>query len=178
MMALKSCDQWDARFFTLCDLVASWSEDTSRKVGSVIVGPANEVRSTGYNGFARRVNSRKEERHSRVGGEKYLWFEHAERNAIYNLARAGASSDRCRMYASTYPCADCARAIIQSGIIELRTFQNDPSDEFFRAHYAVTEEMFLESGVNVSLYSRSDPLLANVIKMFTDQIKAINLPDS
>ena len=110
-------------FFTLCYLVASWSEDTSRKVGSVIVGPANEIRSTGYNGFARHVSSTREERYSRAAGEKYLWFEHAERNAIYNLARTGAGSEGCQMYASSYPCADCARAIIQSGIIGLRTFQ-------------------------------------------------------
>ena len=176
MTALKSCDRWDARFFALCYLVASWSEDTSRKVGSVIVGPANEIRSTGYNGFARQVSSTREERYSRAAGEKYLWFEHAERNAIYNLARTGASSDGCRMYASAYPCADCARAIIQSGIIELRTFPHDPTDEFFRIHYAVSVEMFLESGVNVSLYKRSDPLLAGTIKLFIDQVGAVNPP--
>src|ERR1700730_7777629 len=77
---LENMSKWDARFFDLCGLVGSWSEDRSRRVGAVIVGPANEVRSLGFNGLPRRISTEDDERHNRADGEKYYWFEHAERN--------------------------------------------------------------------------------------------------
>src|SRR4051812_41799673 len=91
-------EKWDRRFFELSRLVASWSEDQSRKVGAVIVGPANDIRAVGFNGLPRHVSSAPKERHARQEGEKYYWFEHAERNAIYNTARSGISTEGCRMY--------------------------------------------------------------------------------
>ena len=55
-----------------------------------------------------------EERQERP--EKYYWFEHAERNSIYNAARIGVSTKGSKMYMTCgVPCADCARAIINAG---------------------------------------------------------------
>jgi dCMP deaminase len=155
-------DYWDARFFGLCAFLGSWSEDRSRQVGSVIVGPGNEIRATGYNGLPRKVEAHPESRHSREDGEKYLWFEHAERNAIYNMARAGVSTVGCRLYVDTFPCADCARAIIQSGIVEVNTFSPDMADTTFARHYTAAETMFAESGVALRLFQRDDPRLLEV----------------
>ena len=121
---------WDKRFFDLASLVSSWSEDTSRKVGAVIVADTNEILSTGYNGLPRGVSSDVESRHSKNDGEKYFWFENAERNAIYNSARNGMRLKGSTLYATLFPCADCARAIVQSGIsvVKTRPFpKNDPS---------------------------------------------------
>lgn len=159
-MKIHKCDRWDARFFAMADLVASWSEDPSRKVGCVVVGDAHEVKSTGYNGLPRGVSSEHAERLSRENGEKYLWFEHAERNALYNMVRGGTAATNCRMYCNSFPCADCARAIIQSGISELRTYAPDMQDSKFGRHFEVAMEMFGESGVNVQLYSRQDELIS------------------
>ena len=103
---------WDKRFFDLASLVSSWSEDTSRKVGAIIVADTNEILSTGYNGLPRGVSSDVESRHSKNDGEKYFWFEHAERNAIYNSARNGMRLKGSTLYATLFPCADCARAIV------------------------------------------------------------------
>lgn len=167
-MTLKKCSHWDARFFLLCDMIASWSEDTSRKVGSVVVGPSNEIRSTGYNGFPRGVDSSLSERHERNLGEKYLWFEHAERNAIYNAAGSGTATTGCRMYVNSFPCADCARAIIQSGITQLNTFGFDPKDEKFGRQFIVSETMFKESGVEISKFGRNDKAILDQIKRFSD----------
>jgi len=47
---------WDSRFMGLALHVAEWSKDRSRKVGCVIVGPSNEIRAVGYNGFPRNIN--------------------------------------------------------------------------------------------------------------------------
>lgn len=101
-------------FFSLCDVVASRSKDLSSKIGSVIVGPNNEIRSTGYNSFPKGINDNVPERYERP--EKYIWTEHAERNAIYNAARVGTPTDNCSLYCYSYPCMDCARAIVQAGI--------------------------------------------------------------
>src|SRR5260370_34651295 len=97
--------------------IARWSKDRSGGVGCVIVGPDNEVRSTGFNGFPRGVNDEVESRHERPA--KYKWTEHAERNAIYNAARVGIPIEGCRIYLPWFPCMECARAIIQTGIVEL-----------------------------------------------------------
>jgi dCMP deaminase len=148
--------KWDRRFFGLCAFVATWSEDKSRQVGAVIVGPANEIRSTGYNGLPRGISSDNEERHARADGEKYLWFEHAERNAIYNAARAGISTNGCRIYSNLFPCADCTRAIIQSGIIQLNTFPVPDADETFHRSFDVSVQMLREAGIELRLFSPKD----------------------
>jgi dCMP deaminase len=166
MTAIHQCDSWDARFFSLCTLVGSWSEDRSRQVGSVIVGSGNEIRGTGYNGLPRKVSTYHEARHSREDGEKYLWLEHAERNAIYNMARTGVSTLGCRMYVDNFPCADCSRAIIQSGIVQLNSFPPDMMDATFVRHYRVAETMLLEAGIDVRLFRREDALLSETKKRF------------
>jgi dCMP deaminase len=144
--------KWDRRFFELSRLVATWSEDQSRKVGAVIVGPANDIRAIGFNGLPRRVSAEPEGRHSRQGGEKYYWFEHAERNAIYNAARSGISTEGCRMYTNLFPCADCTRGIIQSGIVELNSFEAPEADEVFKRSFEVAVVMLQEANVDVRLF--------------------------
>jgi dCMP deaminase len=145
-------EKWDRRFFEMCRLVATWSEDRSRKVGAVIVGPANDIRAIGFNGLPRRVDAAPEDRHSRQNGEKYFWFEHAERNAIYNAARSGISTEGCRIYTSLFPCADCTRGIIQSGIVELNSFQAPDVDEVFQRSFEVAKIILDEAGVDVRLF--------------------------
>ena len=152
----------------MCDMIASWSEDTSRKVGCVIVGPSNEIRATGYNGFPRGVDSTMSERHARDAGEKYLWFEHAERNSIYNAARSGTTTAGCRMYVNSFPCADCARAIVQSGITQLNTFAFDPKDEKFGRHFIVANEMLIEAGVEVKTFARDDSAITAQADLFIE----------
>lgn len=106
--------QFDEMFMSMANLIAMKSKDTSTHCGAVIVGPDNEVRSTGYNSFVRGINDDDPERLARP--EKYLWVEHAERNAIYNAARMGTSTRDCVLFSTLFPCMDCARAIVQAGI--------------------------------------------------------------
>ena len=100
-------------YMSLAYMVSMQSEDTSTRIGAVIVGPDKEIRSTGYNGFPRGCEV-SPERMTRP--EKYSWVEHAERNAIFNAARMGISVKDCIIFVNALPCPDCARAIIQSGI--------------------------------------------------------------
>jgi dCMP deaminase len=143
---------WDRRFFELCALIGSWSEDRSRQVGCVIVGRANEIRATGFNGLPRGVSGKIDQRHDSRNGEKYYWFEHAERNAIYNAARVGMPLEDCRLYVSLFPCADCARAMIQAGIVSVNTYPPPQNDRTYSRSFEVTIEMLQEAGVNIYLY--------------------------
>lgn len=142
--------KWDGRFMALCDHIAQWTEDRDFSVGAVIVGPDLEIRSTGYNGFARGVHSDDDERHNRASGEKFFWVEHGERNAIYNAARIGISLRNCTIFINRYPCADCARAIIQSGITKVVCPLKPKFDGALDHSFDVAAAMFAEVGMVIN----------------------------
>ena len=114
---MSSEARWDAYFMKMAYHVASKSKDRSIKVGCVAVGDGNSVLSTGYNGFPRGVDDENEEYHTRPA--KYDWTEHAERNTVYNAARNGIRLLYSTVYSTSLPCADCARAFVQSGVRRL-----------------------------------------------------------
>lgn len=105
--------KWQSRFFGIAEEIANWSEYPGTKVGAVIVGDKKQVISLGYNGCPRGVIASE----ARFSDEnKYLYVEHAERNALYNALRNGSSVEGASIFTTHFPCADCSRAIIQSGI--------------------------------------------------------------
>jgi dCMP deaminase len=121
--------KWDERFLDLAFHIAQWSKDSSTKVGCVVVSPDRRIISTGYNGLPRGVDDDVQTypgRHERP--EKYAWYEHAERNAIYNAAALGVPVRDCTLYSTLQPCSDCARGIIQSGVAAL-VFSEDTNKE-------------------------------------------------
>jgi len=144
---------WDKRWMDLASLVATWSKDRSRKCGAVIVDNDQRLVSIGWNGFPRGVDDDVDERHARPA--KYKFTEHAERNALYNSAALGNSTKGCTMYIPWYPCADCARAIIQSGIVEIVCKQPDWDDAIWAADFAVTREMLAEAGIYARWYDEN-----------------------
>lgn len=130
--------------------IAQWSKDRSTQVGCVIVGPDNEIRTTGYNGFPRGVDDELDERHARP--LKYKWTEHAERNAIYNAARVGIPLNGCRMYVPWFPCMDCARAIVQSGIVHLIAIRPDVRHATWGEDHKLALELFSEVRLKLTWY--------------------------
>ncbi|GKX35501.1 MAG: cell division protein DedD [Rhizobiaceae bacterium MnEN-MB40S] len=140
---------WDQRFLALSNHISQWTEDRDFKVGAVIVGPALEIRSTGYNGLPRGVKADDDSRFDRPSGEKFFWFEHAERNAIYNAARAGTPVDGCTIYVNRFPCSDCARSIIQSGISRVCCPAKPQFDGALDHSFDVSEIMLREAGVKL-----------------------------
>lgn len=146
-------DSWVLKHFIKTVDVASDSKDDSTKCGAVIVRQDNSIASTGYNGFPRGVLETPE-RMERPA--KYLFTEHAERNAIYNCA--DQSLEGYSIFVFTYPhelftCADCARAIIQSGIkyVYYPRHSGDQTDREMEWNDSTqaAHEMFLEAGVEV-----------------------------
>lgn len=141
---------WDRRFMELARHVGAWSKDRSRQVGCVVVGSDNTVRAVGFNGFPRGLNDEHDHRHQRP--EKYLWTEHAERNAIYAAARNGISLAGSRMYLPWFPCVECARAIVQAGIVELIAMAPDLADPQWGQGFSVSIELLEEAGIAVRYF--------------------------
>ncbi len=105
---------WDEYWMKMAYEASSRSTDQSTHAGTIIVRQDNSVLTTGYNGPVRG-----EENAPQTRPEKYLHFEHSERNAIYIAAKHGLATNGCKLYVNFLPCADCARAIVQSGIVEV-----------------------------------------------------------
>lgn len=146
---------WDETFIELCHTISKRSKDRSTRVGCVIIGPNKEVRTMGYNGMPRNIDDDVERRHHRP--QKYFYMEHGERNAIYNAARMGTSLEGCSLYVLGPPCVDCARAIIQSGIIEVICASNlAPASHEERCEAAM--EMFQEAGILIRLPNSDTPI--------------------
>lgn len=103
---------WNEYFIKMAYLVASKSKDWSTKIGSVLVRD-NTVLSCGFNGICIGCKDNIKERNERP--EKYFYYEHSERNCFYFAARNGINTNNSKLITLSIPCADCARACIQSG---------------------------------------------------------------
>ena len=108
---------WDEYFMGVAMLAARRSKDPSTQVGACIVSPENIIISTGYNGMPKGCSD-DEFPWDREGEEtKYPYVVHAELNAILNSN--GRNLRGSRIYVALFPCNECAKAIIQSGIREV-----------------------------------------------------------
>ena len=152
--------RWHRRFLDLAKHISTWSKDLSTRIGTVIVGPDNEIRSTGYNGLVRGANDNVPERDVRP--LKYKWYEHGERNAVYNAARMGVSLKGCRAYLLSLCCTDCARALIQAGIVEIITTPPEYDNPRWGADLRVSKEMLDEVGVKVTIIDTGESTIGTV----------------
>ena len=108
---------WDEYFMGVAMLAACRSKDPSTQVGACIVSQDNIIVSTGYNGMPKGCSD-DEFPWDREGEEtKYPFVVHAELNAILNAS--GRDLRGCKLYVALFPCNECAKAIIQSGIREV-----------------------------------------------------------
>ncbi len=108
---------WDEYFMGVSLLASKRSKDPNTQVGACIVSPDNVIISTGYNGFPYGCSD-DEFPWERDGEEtKYPYVVHAELNAILNAG--GRSLKGAKIYVDLFPCNECAKAIIQSGIKEV-----------------------------------------------------------
>ena len=110
---------WDEYFMGVAMLAARRSKDPNTQVGACIVSPENIIISTGYNGMPKGCSD-DEFPWERTGAEndtKYPYVVHAELNAILNAN--GRDLRSSRIYVALFPCNECAKAIIQSGIREI-----------------------------------------------------------
>ncbi len=108
---------WNEYFMGVAILASKRSKDPNTQVGACIVDENNIILSTGYNGFPYGCSD-DEFPWERSGEDtKYKYVVHAELNAILNAR--GKNLNNARIYVDLFPCNECAKAIIQSGIKEV-----------------------------------------------------------
>lgn len=152
-MDIKNSDKWKKRCLRMAYQASAWSKDQSTQVGAYITTNDGSPKSFGFNGLPRNVDDDVPSRHERP--EKYMWFEHAERNSIY---QAETSLEGCIMFVTHLPCPDCARGIVQKKISHLIVDKHNGAGlapEKGRMYtddkYRVTRELLDEGGVTVEL---------------------------
>jgi dCMP deaminase len=115
----KNYISWDEYFMGVALLSAQRSKDPSTQVGACIVNDKNKIVGAGYNGLPLGCDDN-EFPWEKQGGflqTKYPYICHAELNAILN--NIGMDLKGCKIYTALFPCNECAKAIIQSGISEV-----------------------------------------------------------
>ena len=119
-------DKKDIKYIEICESLTELSDDPKTGVAALIVKDDNII-TYGVNELP--FSSGKVKERCENPGKGY-WMLHAERNAIYKAARTGISLIGADMYCTYFPCADCARGIIQSGIKKLYTGLDHPQPPF------------------------------------------------
>ena len=112
---------WDEYFMGIALLSAERSKDPSTQVGACIVSENNKILSTGYNGMPIGCNDDEmpwEREADKPNDTKYPFVCHAELNAILNSPSL-IDNKNAKIYVALFPCNECAKAIIQSGIKEI-----------------------------------------------------------
>lgn len=113
----KDYISWEEYFMGIALLSAQRSKDPNTQVGACIVDSNNRIVSVGYNGFPKGCSDDEYPWDREGENTKYPYVCHAELNAILNAR--GGSLENCRIYVPLFPCNECAKAIIQSGIKEI-----------------------------------------------------------
>jgi len=108
---------WDEYFMGIALLAANRSKDPSTQVGACIVSQDNIIISTGYNGMPKGCSDDEFPWEREGENNKYPYVVHAELNAILNAN--GRDLRGSRVYVALFPCNECAKAIIQSGVKEV-----------------------------------------------------------
>ena len=111
---------WDEYFMGIAMLAAKRSKDPSTQVGCCIVSQDNIIISTGYNGMPKGCSDDEfpwDRKGENEAATKYPYVVHAELNAILNAN--GRDLRGSKLYVALFPCNECAKAIIQSGVKEV-----------------------------------------------------------
>jgi len=135
-------------------LVASLkSKDSSTQVGAVIIdNKTRKIVSSGYNGFPRHIDDNEI---PQTRPEKYFYVVHAELNAILHAQRE--LSD-CSLYATVFPCSECMKAIIQSGIKRV-VYLADLNGCDWRDSKKATEKMAELAGIKIDKFESDNEII-------------------
>ena len=151
-MKRKDYINWDEYFMGIAMLAAKRSKDPNTQVGACIVSPDNIIISTGYNGMPKGCSDDEFpwDREGQQDMTKYPYVVHAELNAILNAN--GRDLRGSRIYVALFPCNECAKAIIQSGISEVLYLSDKYKDTMLNM---VSKRMLDAAGVKYTKLSTS-----------------------
>lgn len=142
---------WDSRFIAMAHHVSTWSKDPDRRSGAVLVTPDLRKISTGFNGLPKGVADTDERLNDR--GLKNMMMVHAELNALFN---AGFSPAGCTLYTTSFPCHECAKGIIQTGVARLVTAKpRDFDHPRWGKSWALSMTMLCEAELQIFYYKET-----------------------
>ena len=144
---------WDEYFMGIAILSAQRSKDPSTQVGACIVDKSNRIVSLGYNGFPNGISDEdfSWEREGGVLDTKYAFVCHAEKNAILNVR--GRDVSGCKLYVTLFPCNECAKMVIQSGITEVIYLDN----KYEKDEHTIASKMMLDkANVKLTQYTKTN----------------------
>lgn len=136
---------WDSYFMGIAILSSMRSKDPNTQVGACIVNEDKRIVGVGYNGLPKGCDDKEFpwEREGEFLDTKYAYVVHAELNAILN---ANKLIDNCRLYVSLFPCNECSKAIIQSGIKEI-IYESDKYKDLDQ--FKASKKMLEKAGVKL-----------------------------
>lgn len=151
---------WDEYFMGVAMLASLRSKDPSTQVGACIIDGDKRILSTGYNGFPQGCSDDEFpwNRDESKGDTKYQYVVHAELNAVLNAS--GKNLAGATIYVCLFPCHECAKAIIQSGIKEV-IFLSDKYHE--TSSMGASRKMLDAAGVK---YRQLKPTKASLMLKF------------
>lgn len=157
---------WKDRHMLEALISAERSPDPNTQVGACIVNQTNRVISTGYNSFPNGIAPHifpwdRENKDPLL--TKYPYIVHAERNAIHN---AQTLLHGCTLFVTMYPCNDCAKDIIQSGIKHIEYLTN-PYENTWQVKAAQKLFQTLDITVYKHIWNNKDQVLACLQKLST-----------
>lgn len=140
---------WDEYFMGVAILSGMRSKDPNTQVGACIVSPDHKILSMGYNGFPAGCSDDEFpwDREGDALENKYFYTTHSELNAILNYR--GGSLEGATIYVTLFPCNECAKAIIQSGIRRI-VYDSDKYEK--TAAVLASKRMLKAAGVNLQKY--------------------------
>ena len=148
---------WDEYFMGIAMLSAMRSKDPSTQVGACIVSNDNKIMSVGYNGFPQGCSDDEfpwERSGDNQNDTKYPFVCHGELNAILNAG--GQDLRGARIFVALFPCNECAKAIIQSGIREVVYISDKYADT---PATIASKRMFNAAGVKLTQFTSDKSLL-------------------
>ena len=151
--ARKDYLSWNEYFMAIARLSAMRSKDPSTRVGACIVGLDNRILSIGYNGAPNGFHDDvfPWERNGDMLNTKYAFVCHAEMNAILNYRGSRHELENAKIYVDLFPCNECAKLIIQSGIKEVLylsdKFKDKEGNLLETDSVKASKRMFKECGV-------------------------------
>lgn len=144
---------WDEYFMGVATLSGMRSKDPNTQVGACIVSPDHKILSMGYNGFPVGCSDDDFpwEREGEPLENKYFYTTHSELNAILNYR--GGSLEGATIYVTLFPCNECAKAIIQSGI---RRIVYDSDKYEGTASVIASKRMLKAAGISLQKYEHTN----------------------
>ena len=148
----KDYISWDEYFMGVAVLSGMRSKDPNTQVGACIVSEDHKILSMGYNGFPTGCSDDEFpwEREGEPLENKYFYTTHSELNAILNYR--GGSLEGASIYVTLFPCNECAKAIIQSGIREVVYDSDKYADT---AGVMASKKMLRAAGVTLRRYEHT-----------------------